>query len=154
MKIVASSPTTRLPRTGDIFRFKTSDGLFRFGRVIKDDAVVGPFKNAWLIYIYRHGSKHEDPPAELKKDDLLVAPMLVNQSPWEKGYFHTVRNEPVKSGDVLPRHAFRNRLNKKLFDEKGNELSTATEPVGDHALKFEKAVADTIVSALEAKAAS
>jgi len=149
VNIKQGKPRRRLPKVGDIFRFETSDGVFRFGRVIKDDAVVGPFRDAWLIYIYDVTSADGLTIPHLDKDMLLVPPMIVNQSLWSKGFFEVVKNEPLASSDVRMTHCFHNDLTNKWFDEYSNEISVKSKNYGMHALLFDRAACQAIVSALE-----
>ncbi len=138
----------KFPKTGDIFCYKTSDGLFRFGRVIKDDAVVGPFRCSLLIYLYSTPSKSKEIVPPLNKKELLLPPMLVDASPWRKGFFQLLKNVPLESKDVFLNHCFEHRLNKKLYDEYGKELFRRVKPVGEFALHFDPSVCRHILSTL------
>ena len=44
-----------MPTAGDGFRITRSDSSERRGCVAKDDAVLGPFRNALVVYVVGHG---------------------------------------------------------------------------------------------------
>jgi len=148
LSIQKLKPIRKLPKTGDIFCYKTSDGLFRFGKVVKDDAVVGPFRNSLLIYLYSTPSKNKDLIPPLSKKELLFAPIFVDASMWRKGFFQQVKNEPLAQKEVFLKHCFQHRLSKKFFDEYSKELPRRIEPVGDFALHFDQSMCNQILSAL------
>ena len=77
-----------MPTAGDGFRITRSDSSERRGCVAKDDAVLGPFRNALVVYVVGHGVN--DIAAALTSRDLdalLLPPLIINQSPWEAGLF-------------------------------------------------------------------
>ena len=149
MNLKIITPTRKRPKTGDIFIFKMTATTWHFGRVIRADAKMGPFKGAVLVYLYRTISYAEHPLPDLKLEDLLMPPLIVDVGLWTKGYFKTVTSQDLADGDVLKHHIFRNRMNKKLFDELGNQLVVSEGPVGDYALLNYSAVNRLLCDALE-----
>lgn len=154
MEIKKHKPSKRPPKTGDLFLLETSNNENYYGRVVKDNAIVGPFKNAWLIYIYKKFKNNEKTPNQIENSHLLVPPLLVNQSPWKKGYFHFIENIPLSDNDILPFHLFKNKLNHSIFDEFGNEIESHQIPniekdfIGDHSLKFDNAAIKYILNGI------
>jgi hypothetical protein len=147
-KVVAGKAVRRLPKAGDFLRITISDSSYRFGRVIKDDVVIGPFRNGWLVYVYANRSDTQDLPDDLRKDNLLVAPLIVNQSPWAKGLFQPAGHAAIRSTDLWPTHCFQHSISGKYFDEYSNEVAGKYAYVGDFALKFDRAVESTLNTAL------
>lgn len=141
-------PSRKKVRPGDIFAMLLPDGLYLFGRVIRDDAKwargedVNP---ALLIYVYRFRSQKKDtPPAlELKSDRLLISPVMINRLPWSRGYFETIDNLQLGDEDILPVHCFLS-ANGKYYDEYSNLLPGPVEPVGDYGLASYRVVDDEV----------
>jgi hypothetical protein len=80
----------------------------------------------------------------MRPDRLLVSPIMTNRLPWTRGYFETLANVPLEVGDVLPRHCFLSASRGRYFDDAGNELAGAIEPVGDYALHSFSTIDDQI----------
>ncbi len=142
--------TTAKPRSGDFFAIALKNERFLFGRVINTDAISGlGVPGAILIYIYDTQSKRKELPdrIHLRPDRLLVSPMMTNQLPWTRGYFETVDHAPLQDEDVLGQHCFLSARGT-YFDEKGNKLGTASEPVGDYGLHSYRSIDDEISGAL------
>nr|HPG67948.1 hypothetical protein [Candidatus Hydrogenedentota bacterium] len=83
-----------------------------------------------VIYIYQHITANKKPPSELRKEDILLLPKIINHLPWGRGYFETVANWPIREGDVYERHCFKDTIYKipKYYDELGNEVPNRFEP--------------------------
>jgi len=113
-------------KAGSLFVMLPPDDEYLFGRVIADDAVVGPIVDMLLIYIYDVRSSEKRPPPldELCLERLLVPPIVTNRQPWLRGYFEEIEFRPLAESDRLERHCFADPLTGKHFDEYSNE----TEP--------------------------
>ena len=48
-----------------------------------------------LIYIYEYSRHDKVLLKNLEEENLLIAPMIVNNQPWSRGYFETIGNVPV-----------------------------------------------------------
>lgn len=129
-------PSRRQPRPGDIFVYSFGEGLYRYGRVIRDDAVVGSqMRNLLLLYFFRALSRVRDDIPPLIPTELLTAPLFSNRQPWLRGYFQTIRSVPLGPLDVLPVHCFynvdANRVGRdECYDEYHRPLSRRSEPSG------------------------
>lgn len=143
-------PSHKQPVTGDVFAMQLPGGHFLFGRVVSTEAVIGPMKDAILIYIYdcQFDSRNVPSRAELSPRRLLVSPIMTNRLPWTKGYFETVAHWPIEAGDLLPQHCFLSAARGVYFDEKGNQLPGPIEPVGDWGLHSYRTIDDEISDAL------
>lgn len=144
-------PSRKAPRAGDVFVMQLPDDRFTFGRVVSTEAMAGPsMRGAILIYVYRprFDSKALPERSELSPDQLLVSPMMTNRLPWSKGYVETVAHWPLEPDDALPQHCFLSAARGRYFDEKGNELPGAIEPVGDYGLHSYRTIDDAVSEAL------
>lgn len=143
-------PSRKRPVAGDLFAMQLPDERYLFGRVVSTEAMAGPsMGGAIMIYVYRPLFPSKDVPerAELSVEQLLVPPMMTNRLPWSRGYFETVARWPLEPGDVLGQHCFRSWVGR-YFDEAGNELPRAVEPVGDYGLHSYRTIDDEISDAL------
>jgi hypothetical protein len=147
MNMVVLTPTRKKPRPGDVFVFHVASIGFGFGRVIRTDARIGPMVGCILIYIYKPFSPLKFPLPEMRKEDLLVAPMMTNNQPWLRGYFETVATVPLGSDDVLVPHCFRD-IRGLYFDESGNRLSAPVPLCGEHGLHSFRTIDDVVSTAL------
>jgi hypothetical protein len=143
-------PSRKRVRPGDVFLMSPAEGLFIAGRVIRDDAVVTAFEGCLLVYVFDHRlTSEEAPPAEaLTTDHLLVPPFMINRLPWSRGYFWTVRNEPIGPGQEVARHCFRDLMRDRYWDEYSNPVSGPCEHVGVHALASYRTTDDRVCEAL------
>jgi hypothetical protein len=122
----------RAPRVGDLFTVRERELV---GRVVSTTAVVGPTHGCVLVYVYAD--------ARLSRDALLVPPLLTTRAPWSHGLFEPLLAGPLRPGQALERHSFRDARGR-LFDEEGRPLEAPAEPVGEYKL-FE---VDAIAAAL------
>ncbi|MDQ8205893.1 Imm26 family immunity protein [Coraliomargarita sp. SDUM461003] len=134
---------------GDIFVFqlKQEPNQYRYGRVINAASNIGGFKDTIMIYMYNITSSDKTRIPDLNRRNLLVEPMATNQLPWSKGYFEYVENRPIESNETFEHHYFRD-FRGKLFDEHGNEVARASEPIGEYGLQSYKTIDDKISMAL------
>ena len=146
MRVLTKS--RKRPKPGDIFVFQMPDGLFRYGRVIRTDAVIGGFPNCTLIYIYSATSATKLPVPKLTKEQLLVPPIGTNRQPWLRGYFETIECRPFDHDDVLKTHCFESPTFKKYFDDQGRTLDDRCEPCGTYALDSYRTIDDAVSRAL------
>lgn len=149
MNLQVLRPSRKRPKPGDVFTMKVADSRYLFGRVIASDVVAGGFPGAILIYIYRTSSTAAKAPmaSELTLDNLLISPAMTNTLPWSRGYFETLENRPLESGEVLSEHCFRSSTGK-YFDECSNELPGPVEPCGDWGLQSYRTIDDEVSDAL------
>ncbi len=120
------------------------------GCVVKDDAIIGPFHNALLIYVFKPGV--DNMKSNYQKyglDSLLLPPLVVNVSPWENGIFIPSGENPLRDIVLPSRHIFQNCLNGKTFDEYSEPIDSVGENIGDFALKFDTAIIPMIMQAYE-----
>lgn len=146
-------PSRKQVQPGDVFAVGLPDGTYLFGRVVSTNAqwtlAVGA-DPAILIYLYRDrsGTKALPDRSAIRPDRLLVSPILTNRLPWSRGYFETLANVPLERDDVLLQHCFLSASRGRYYDDDGNELAGACEPVGDYALHSFRTIDDQISDAL------
>jgi hypothetical protein len=136
----------RPPKVGDVFTFRIGD-RWRFGRVIRTDAHPLRDYDANLFYIYRTARPEPSPTPDLRRDDLLLPPMMTNRLPWSRGYFEVLENRQLTSDDVFPQHCF-TRQHRVYVDEYRNPLAARHEPCGDFVLHSYRTIDDAISEAL------
>ncbi|MFI9811179.1 immunity 26/phosphotriesterase HocA family protein [Saccharothrix variisporea] len=143
----------RRPREGDIFALSPRDDLFVFGRVVSTEATWAqaepPPPPVNLIYVYRHTSPVAavPPDSELQADKLLIPPAMVNKLPWSRGYFQTIGNIPLRPGETLGVHCFRDARGR-YFNEFLEPLAARTEPYPVLGLGSYRTVDDQVCEAL------
>jgi len=94
LRVLKSS--NKKPLAGDIFVMQLPDETYLFGRVIGAglEPPHAPMPLSYLVYVYAHRSKAEQPSrGALRCDRLLLPPVFINRMPWTKGYFKTVEHE-------------------------------------------------------------
>ena len=148
MNMRVLTPSRRRINVGDIFAYQMPDERYRFGRVIRLDVTLGGFPGCILIYLYRPASDHIESPPVLSRDALLIAPVGTNRKPWSKGYFQTIRNEPLQDDDILPRHCFWSGVDRKFYDEQGCPLARRLEPCGFYGVDSYRTIDDAVSDAL------
>jgi hypothetical protein len=135
------------PVAGDIFALHPVGRDYYFGRVIMVGTRVVSLPGNLLIYLYdAHGAAKESVP-DLRRDRLLVAPMVTNRLPFSKGYFEVVASRPLGKDDVLPVHCFRSSSGK-YFDEQRRPLRRKVRPCGELGLHSFRTIDDAVSEAL------
>ena len=137
-------------REGDIFVLRPKGHDFYFGRVIKIGTKVGllPDDEVWgfdrLIYVYNAHSPTKLPVPELRLADLLIRPLVVNNTGWLRGYFEVVEHRDLEPQDVPSVHCFQSSSGRYL-DEMGRSLPRRYEPCGNYGIGSFRTV-DAVVS--------
>lgn len=140
-------PSRRRVCPGDVFAMLPADGRFLFGRVISVDANPLGVGRGILIYVYRVRAALKHPVPELRRNELLIPPMITNRLPWSRGYFETVERRALLIEDALTQHCFRD-LRGLYRDELGVSLPGPVEPVGEWGLESYRTIDDAIAQAL------
>jgi hypothetical protein len=135
------------PVPGDVFAMFMPGRGWLYGRVVATDALIGPFEDCLLLYIYRHVSGECRAPDDLSPE-LLVPPILTDTFPWKKGYFKTIAHVPLRRDQLLPVHCFYSPVRSHYFNEKNQQLDHRTEPCGFYALTTERGIDGRISEAL------
>ena len=151
MNLTVLQKSRKRVRVGDVFAMLPCDGQFVFGRVIGDDARPFPDHpevNALLLYIFRFRAPKPTPPHRLPASALLIPPVITNRRAWTEGYFMTVENRPIETGEQLPRHVFRDYLFGRLVDEFGRPTAPSDSPVGEFGLGSYRTVDAEVSAAL------
>lgn len=148
MRLKVLKPSRKKLNRGDIFVMQPEENLYVFGRVIRTDAMIGPFTGCNLIYVYDAHSSTKDNVPELRPSRLLVSPIMTNRQAWLKGYFETVARSPLTPEDILPQHCFRSS-NGDYFDEANHQLPGPVEPVGDWGVASYASIDQEVRSSLD-----
>ncbi len=134
MNVARLSRSRRKPRAGDEFAFRVPDQTFGFGRVIRTDAIVGPWERVLLVYIYSEFSRSKDTMPSLRRGSLLLPPLLTNAKPWTEGYFETIAHVELSVDDILSPHCFHD-IRGFFVDEYGNRLPDRIDPCGEYSIE-------------------
>lgn len=135
-------------KPGDIFVFRPKGHDYFFGMTISVEAKIGGFKDCVLIYLYNVHSKDKYQMPELNKNNLLVSPIITNYLAWSRGYFETVGYKPLSKDDLLQPNCFHCKVFNAYFNEHGDKLDKAYEPVGIYGLSGYMGIAVKISHAL------
>lgn len=123
-ELIAMKRTKNNPSEGDVFVIQPKEGLYYYGKVIitnlksRDSFING----MTLIYIYNKVSSEKVFQKNLEEADLLIAPIIVNNQPWQKGYFETVGKTKVSEKEKNLNYGFWDMLKKKYVNYNGDEL--------------------------------
>ncbi|MFO1368129.1 MAG: Imm26 family immunity protein [Marinagarivorans sp.] len=113
--------------------------IYFWGRVVSTDARIGNLRDVILVYIYRAFSRGKADIPQLDRNDLMFAPFGINQLPWSKGFFETVKNVENGPEDLLSCHCFRwvNPVSNqvKYVNEYGERLEGVVESCGIYAMR-------------------
>jgi hypothetical protein len=137
----------RQPQAADIFTIRPGNGPYLYGRVISRNTVMGSVKGWPLIYIYAAPSERKHAIPELRRDQLLIPPVITNLRPWTMGYFEQLENRPIGPQDRLPQHSFRD-IRGWYVDERGKRLDQPAEPEGTWGLSSFRTIDDDVSKAL------
>lgn len=141
-------PSRRVLRPGDVFALRPHDGPYIFGRVIKTDVDFSGYA-AVLIYIYKATSPTPDRIPSLRRDNLLIPPLLTNRLPWARGYFKTIDNVPLTPWDTFKIHGFADPLDRsRILDESGRPVENVGSPIGIWGLHSYRTIDDAVSDAL------
>jgi hypothetical protein len=111
------------PAAGDIFAGSILGERWVIGRVIRSGFAHGTASNCLLLYLYRLQvpdlQKIETP----LLPDLLIPPFfMLSNMLWTRGMVVHVRNAPLHTREVLPRHVFRSMTMHEYVDEEGEPV--------------------------------
>lgn len=115
------NPSKKKVNEGDIFTWTFDNKNYYFGRVIKMGINAGGFPNSILLYFYKTSVTNYNNIPELKKENLLISPVLTNKKGWFRGFFLTIKNEKFKEGDYFIPHCFKDHALGGYKDENGNK---------------------------------
>lgn len=92
--IVKGKRSYKRPQVGDIFSFEMKGIGFIHGLVAKNDFVWKEDSPSEfnIVYIYKDITEKFNTDINLKKDNFLIAPVIVNDMQWRTGYFKTYKN--------------------------------------------------------------
>lgn len=108
------------PRAGDVFVMERQSGGFIFGRVVRTDACVGDVDRLLLLYIYRTRSQSLDNVPELRRDDLLLPPVLAGDNMFADGYAKVIARSRLRKDHILPVHCFQD--SRGVFHDEYNHI--------------------------------
>lgn len=141
--------TRRPPVVGDVFAMLPPDNVYLFGRVIDTDVAIISGFSAVLIYIYMDRSPTKGHVPLLRRERLLVPPILTNRRPWTMGYFEHVLDGVLGADDRLGQHCFaRYSAQRAYFDERGRKLPGPVDPVGVWGVGNHRTIDDDVSRAL------
>ncbi|EMS8291121.1 hypothetical protein WK688_000904 [Salmonella enterica] len=153
LTIISGEIQRKWPKEGDVFYFRLSDGRFGHGMVALGKIDVGPFKNAIVIYIYKHLLESIDTEINLDKNELLLPPIITDGSCWKKGVFTTYKRQKLTDMDVYPCHFFKNSIRNEIYDQHGNMVGHIDDniPLGKEAIQFYNGVIKSIENEINNK---
>lgn len=123
-ELIAMKKSKKTPNEGDIFVLQPLPNKFYYGKVIQTNIISKDsyINGMTLIYIYNKVSEDKQLPQSLDKQDLLIAPIIVNNQPWQKGFFETIDNVNILESEKKIDYGFWDLLKEKFIDINGNDL--------------------------------
>lgn len=123
-ELIAMKKSLKHPQEGDVFALQPQKNIFYFGKVIQTNlkSTDSFIKGMTLIFIYDCFSIEKTAPKHFDENELLIAPIIVNNQPWIKGYFETVDNVPVSEREINLEFGFWDLLREKYVDIQGKKM--------------------------------
>lgn len=151
--LITIKKSLKYPQEGDIFVLQPQKDVFYFGKVIKTNLESSDsfIKGMSLIYVYAYSSHDKVIPKSLEEEELLIAPMIVNNQPWVKGYFETVDNVPVSENEKKVEFAFWDVLREECVDIYGHTVSNRPKYCGIYGLGSYGSVGKEVQKAIALK---
>ena len=154
--------TRKKIQSGDIFVCSVEKDKYIWGRVIRDKDVAAfsssMTEGIYLVYLYNTITEDTLKVPELRKENLLIAPIAVTKHEWTSGYFQLVGYKELETGDVLNQHCFHvfAKLGGKIIadryeDEYGNKLDTRYDPCGNDGLINLNGLYKYVINAVDEK---
>ena len=127
-ELIAMKRSLAYPQEGDVFTLQPQKNIFYYGKVIRTNLKsADSFINGMtLIYIYDCFSNGKVVPEHFDEEELLIAPIIVNNQLWIKGYFETIDNVPVSEKEINLEFGFWDLLTKRYVDIQGKKLINTT----------------------------
>lgn len=149
-ELIAMKKSLKHPQEGDVFILQPQKNLFYFGKVIQINLKsIDSFINGMtLIYIYDSSSNEKVVPKHFDEKDLLIAPIVVNNQPWIKGYFETVDNMPISKREINLEFGFWDFLTQEYVDIRGKKMGNRPKYCGTYGLGSYGAVGKEVQKAI------
>lgn len=115
----------RNPRAGDAFVYHPGNANFFWGRLLKTPFSIFGTKGH-LILLYDVGTTDSDqvPWDAMASAELLVPPIVINGTPWSKGYFRSVEGRPLGPEDARHPIFFVNQ-SRECVDSDGDPIAAS-----------------------------
>ena len=136
------------PRAGQLFETTNPEWPNLIGWIARDDLVVGPVRNAFLIYIFKPEIKELN--FSTRQDfvkALLLPPLITDITPWKKKSFRTTTETEITQEAFGLTPTFRHPLNGKFYSENGEPMLTPCDPIGNWAVNSESGATKEIAIA-------
>ena len=132
-------------KTGDVFVYTFDKISFYYGAVANHSIKLWDCRLN-LIYLYSYKSDDLTKEPELNKQNLILPPVIVNNTPWLDGFFQNVLH--VADLDIFPRHCFFDPARRLHYDDDG-KLVDKFEPCGLRAISSAISLDDEISEVLD-----
>lgn len=130
--LVSGPPTRRFPKRGDVIAMQLVQGGFVHVAVASTAiAFWGPdFRSKFnLLYVHNEIRAEPTPPPKIRRNALIVPPLVTNRQGWLKGFFQKVGED--RDLEVWPSHCFfQDRFDGEWIDELGQQLPAPSGDVG------------------------
>ena len=136
MDLIKLQPSRKKPKEGDVFIISPKEDVFLFGLVVKAQmALNDPIMNGGhLIFIFNYFSRKKEITENLLSHDLIIAPQIVNNQGWLKGYFETIGTISINNQDIEKNYGFWDIVTKQYVDELGKPLPSEPNMFSDYGL--------------------
>lgn len=152
-ELIAMKKSSKYPQEGDVFILQPQKNLFYFGKVIRinlksTDSLI---KGMALIYIYDSFSSEKVVPKHFDEKELLIPPIIVNNQPWNRGYFETVDSISVSEREKNLEFGFWDLLTQEYVDIQGKKIKNKPKYCGIYGLGSYGIVGKEVQKAIESK---
>lgn len=152
-ELIAMKKSLKHPEEGDVFVLQPQKNLFYFGKVIRTNLKsTDSFINGMtLIYIYDGTCNEKVVPRHFDEGELLIAPIIVNNQPWIKGYFEFVENISVSERERNLEFGFWDVLRQEYVDIQGKKIREKPKYCGIYGLGSYGIVGEEVREAIQKK---
>ena len=152
-ELIEKKKSLKSPQKGDVFILQPQKNVFYFGKVIQTDLESADsfIKGMTLIYIYDSACSEKVIPQHFDECELLIAPIIVNNQPWIKGYFETLDNISVSERERDLEFGFWDLLTQKYVDIHGKKIGKKPKYCSIYGLGSYGIVGEEVQKAIESK---
>lgn len=152
-ELIAMKRSLKYPQEGDVFALQPQRNIFCFGKVIRTNlkSTDSFIKGMTLVFIYDCLCIEKVVPEHFDEEELLIAPIIVNNQPWSKGYFETVDNVPVSEREINLEFGFWDLLTGEYVDIQGKKMRKKPEYCSIYGLGSYGIVGKEVRKAIESK---
>ena len=135
MKIKKTKSCKVAPKEGDLICLKTYRNTMVWGRVLDADLQSGDpegfMEHKIVVVLYKNGDPRDTKLLhETLKENLMMAPIIVDMGYWHKGYFQTLDHMPLSPLEKELSYGFYDFRKEVIVDSQGCQLDLEPDFLG------------------------